>query len=155
MIANRFSKRFKFKNWPNSKIPQVAAGVYVIWRDEELIYAGMSGREIEKATKAGKKKYGLITRLASHAGGRLSGDQFCVYVANRIVIPELKQSQLVKFKDGEITLDQMTKKFIRTHLEYQYLIVDKSQDAYDLEMHCRKGSVFGSKPLLNPSQENR
>ena len=69
MIANRFSKKFKFKNWPNSKLPQVAAGVYVIWHDDQLIYAGMSGREIEKAIKDGKKKYGIITRLASHANG--------------------------------------------------------------------------------------
>ena len=152
MIANRFSKRFKFKNWPNSKLPQVAAGVYVIWYGEQLIYAGMSGGDIEKAIKDGKKKYGIITRLASHANGRLSGDQFSVYVANRIVIPELKQSQQKKFKDGEITIDQMTKKFIRTSLEYQYLLVDKSQDAYDLEMHCRRGVVFGSKPLLNPAE---
>ena len=152
MIANRFSKRFKFKNWPNSKLPQVAAGVYVIWYGEQLIYVGMSGRDIEKAIKDGKKKYGIITRLASHANGRLSGDQFSVYVANRIVIPELKQSQQKKFKDGEITIDQMTKKFIRTSLEYQYLLVDKSQDAYDLEMHCRRGVVFGSKPLLNPAE---
>ena len=67
MIANRFSKRFKFKNWPNPKLPQVAAGVYVIWYGEQLVYAGMSGREIEKAIKDGKKKYGIITRLASHA----------------------------------------------------------------------------------------
>ena len=152
MIANRFSKRFKFKNWPNSKLPQVTAGVYVIWYGEQLIYAGMSGREIEKAIKDGKKKYGIITRLASHANGRLSGDQFSVYVANRIVIPELKHSQQKKFKDGEVTIDQMTKKFIRTNLEYQYLLVDKSQDAYDLEMHCRRGAVFGSKPLLNPAE---
>jgi len=151
MLAKKFTKRFKFKNWPNPNIPQVAAGVYVIWQDEELLYAGMSGREIEKAIKAGKKKYGLVTRLASHASGRLSGDQFCVYVANRMVIPELKQSELNKFRDGTVTLDQMTKKFIRTKLEYQYLLVDRSQDAYDLESHCRSGAIFGRKPLLNPT----
>jgi hypothetical protein len=110
----------------------------------------MSGREIEKAIKDGKKKYGLVTRLASHASGRLSGDQFCVYVANRIVIPELKQSQLNKFRDGIITLDQMTKKFIRTKLEYQYLLVDRSKDAIDLEQHCRSGAIFGTPPLFNP-----
>jgi len=151
MLAKKFTKRFKFKHWPNPNIPQVAAGVYVIWYGEELLYAGMSGREIEKAVKDGKKKYGLVTRLASHASGRLSGDQFCVYVANRIVIPELKQSQLNKFRDGTVTLDQMTKKFIRTKLEYQYLLVDRSQDAYDLENHCRSGAIFGMKPVLNPS----
>jgi len=151
MLAKKFTKRFKFKNWPNPNIPHVAAGVYVIWQGEELLYAGMSGREIEKAIKEGKKKYGLVTRLASHASGRLSGDQFCVYVANRIVIPELKQSQLNKFRDGTVTLDQMTKKFIRTKLEYQYLLVERSQDAYDLENYCRSGAIFNRKPTLNPS----
>ena len=151
MLAKKFTKRFKFKNWPNPNIPQVAAGVYVIWQGEELLYAGMSGREIEKAVKDGKKKYGLVTRLASHASGRLSGDQFCVYVANRIVIPELKQSQLNKLRDGTVTLDQITKKFIRTKLEYQYLLVDRSQDAFDLENHCRSGAIFQMKPTLNPN----
>ena len=150
MLAKKFTKCFKFKNWPNPNIPQVAAGVYVIWQGEELLYAGMSGREIEKAIKDGKKKYGLVTRLASHASGRLSGDQFCVYVANRIVIPDLKHSQLNKFRDGTVTLDQITKKFIRTKLEYQYLLVDRSQDAIDLEKHCRSGAIFGILPLLNP-----
>ena len=49
-------------------------------------------------------------------------------------------------------MDQMTKKFIRNNLEYQDLLVEKCQDAYDLEMHCRRGAVFGSKPLLNPAE---
>jgi hypothetical protein len=150
MIAKKFTERLKFKNWPNHTIPSVAAGAYVIWQGDELLYAGMSGREIEKAIKNGKKKYGLSTRLASHASGRLSGDPFCAYVSNRIIIPELKQSQLNKFKNGLVTLDQMTKKFIRTKLDYQYLLVERSQDAYDLANHCRSGAIFGVKPTFNP-----
>jgi len=61
------------------------------------LYCGMSGRSIENARKAGKKKYGLITRLNSHASGRLSGDQFCVYVANRLVIPSITSDMLPQF----------------------------------------------------------
>jgi hypothetical protein len=68
------------------------------------IYCGMSGREFEKA--AGKVKYGLFTRLASHASGRLSGDQFCVYIANRFVVPFLKQEQFVQFAPGELNLGE-------------------------------------------------
>ena len=49
----------------------MAAGVYAICRDSELIYCGMSGREIDVKGKAAPKKYGLITRLNSHASGRL------------------------------------------------------------------------------------
>ena len=151
MIAKKFTKKFKFKNWPNQAIPKVAAGAYVIWRGEELLYAGMSGHKIEKAIKDGKKRYGLITRLASHANGKLAGDPFCAYVSNRIVIPELKQNELNKFRHGLLTIDQVTKNFIQMKLEYQYLLVNRSQDAYDLERHCRNGALFGVMPTFNPS----
>jgi hypothetical protein len=36
---------------------------------------------------------GLWTRLNAHASGRRSGDQFCVYICNRFVVPELTPSQ--------------------------------------------------------------
>ena len=146
----KFSQKYKFSNWPNKHIPQVAAGVYAIWNENELFYCGMSGREIEKAVKKDKKKYGLITRLNSHASGRLSGDQFCVYVANRLVIPKLTIDDLHKFSTGEFKLDHMTKKYIHDHLEYQYIIVDSSSEAYHIEDLARKGLIFRSKPMLNP-----
>ncbi|WP_081180304.1 hypothetical protein [Colwellia sp. PAMC 21821] len=145
-----FSKRFKFSDWPNRDILAVAAGVYAIWHGDELIYCGMSGREIEKAVKENKKKYGLITRLNSHAQGRLSGNQFCVYVANRLVIPTLTTNDLSKFSTGEYKLDYMTKSYIRDNFEYQYIIVDTSSEAYSIEDKARSGEVFNQKPLLNP-----
>ena len=146
----KFSQRYKFSDWPNPEVPLVSAGVYAIWNDDELFYCGMSGRSIESAIKKGKKKYGLVTRLNSHASGRLSGDQFCVYVANRLVIPELTEHDLPKFKSGELRLDKLTKQYIHQHLEYQYVTVNTSEEAYNLEDHARKGEVFGIKPLLNP-----
>ncbi|WNC72508.1 hypothetical protein RGQ13_00615 [Thalassotalea psychrophila] len=145
-----FSQRFKFSDWPNRDIPLVAAGVYAIWHGNELIYCGMSGREIEKAVKANKKKYGLITRLNSHAQGRLSGNQFCVYVANRLVIPTLTTNDLSKFATGEYKLDYMTKSYIHNNFEYQYLIVNTSSEAYAIEDKARAGELFNHKPLLNP-----
>src|SRR5215470_1721610 len=101
-----FSRRHRFADWPNQEVPFVAAGVYVVWDGDTLIYCGMSGREFEKIT-AERAKFGLFTRLASHASGRLSGDQFCVYVANRLVIPSLKPEQLAKFATGELNLDRL------------------------------------------------
>ncbi len=77
---------------------------------------GLSGMQIEK--NLGKKKYGLVTRLDSHAKGRLSGDQFNVYVANRLVIPGLEQSQLPRFADGSLTLDPLTRQYTRQHFQY-------------------------------------
>lgn len=146
-----FSQRYKFSDWPNPTIPLLAAGVYCIWDDQTLVYCGMSGREIEAAQLGQKRKYGLITRLASHASGRLSGDQFCVYVANRLVIPSLEADELARFASGEQTLDRLTKTYIRSRFDYQFAIVESSRKAYDLEMKAREGSIFGVKPLLNPA----
>ncbi|TWX65320.1 hypothetical protein ESZ36_18555 [Colwellia demingiae] len=143
-----FSKLFKFSDWPNKDIPSVSAGIYAIWNDDELFYCGMSGCEIEKNQH--KKKYDLVTRLHSHAIGRLSGDQFCVYVANRLVIPTLKQSDLPLFANGQLKLDTLTKRYIHEHLEYQYVLVNSSAEAYSVEKDARNGKLFGQKPMLNP-----
>ena len=150
MPAAAFSEKHPFSAWPNPKIPPICAGVYAIWEEEQLVYCGMSGRGIDAAVKTGKTRYGLVTRLNSHANGRLSGDQFCVYVANRLVIPLLAQEQLSLFGDGRLTLDRLTKEYITRNFTYQYVIVQSSSAAYDLEMSCRRGEVFGAKPLLNP-----
>jgi len=144
----KFSKLFKFSDWPNKDIPSVSAGIYAIWNGDELFYCGMSGREIEKNQH--KEKYGLVTRLNSHAIGRLSGDQFCVYVANRLVIPTLKQSDLPLFANGQLKLDTLTKRYIHEHLEYQYVLVKSSAAAYSVETDARNGKLFGQKPMLNP-----
>ncbi len=58
------------------------------------------------------KRFGLWTRIASHASGRLSGDQFCVYVANRYVVPKLTPIELSQFASGELNLDALTKRYI-------------------------------------------
>lgn len=150
MLKNSFSKRFKFKNWPQKNFPALAAGIYLIWDGQTLLYVSTAGKDLEKALRSEKNKFGLITRLNSHASGRAAGDQFCTLLSNRIVIPSLKSSQLNKFREGSITLDQMTKKYIRTNVEYQYLLVENFQDAIDLEDYCRRGIIFGTKPLLNP-----
>ncbi len=144
----QFTEKFKFSDWPNKQIPLVAAGIYAIWNGNDLIYCGMSGREIEKNLH--KKKYGLVTRLHSHSTGRLSGDQFCVYVANRLVIPSLKPIDLPLFANGQLKLDGLTKLYIHDHLDYQYVIVDSSAKAYAVEVKARNGELFGQKPTLNP-----
>ncbi len=32
-----------FSDWPNPDVPRVPAGVYNIWRNDEFVYAGISG----------------------------------------------------------------------------------------------------------------
>jgi hypothetical protein len=92
----------------------------------------------------------VVTRLASHASGRLSGEKFCVYVANRLVIPSIRPEDQSKFATGELTLDKLTKAYIHERLEYQFAFVQSSAEAYELERRCRDGSALGAKPLLNP-----
>lgn len=80
----------RFSDWPNPSVPKVAAGVYTIWENGRLVYVGMSGRglaaeDIAAPDEPAKAK-GLWTRLDSHASGRRSGDQFCVYVCDRFVV---------------------------------------------------------------------
>jgi hypothetical protein len=145
----QFSDPYKFSDWPNNVVLPFAAGVYAIWEKETLIYCGMSGRDIGKAQSTQRKKCGLITRLASHASGRLSGDQFCVYVANRLVIPALQIEQLTKFASGELTLDRLTKAYIHERFHYRFAVVDSGAQARELERKALMGLVFGSKPLLN------
>ena len=64
-LIQNFSTRSWFREWPNPSVPDVAAGVYVVWSGEQLIYAGMSGRGIGRQQQT--KIYGLVTRLESHA----------------------------------------------------------------------------------------
>lgn len=150
MSSALFSGRFAFSDWPNPNVPAVAAGVYAIWKMDELVYCGMSGREIDTKAKMRLKKYGLVTRLSSHASGRLSGDQFCVYVANRFVVPSITTDELHLFASGQLTLDAKTRAYIHAHLEYDYSLVQTSVEAFALERAARNGEIFGQKPYLNP-----
>ena len=147
-LIQNFSTRSWFREWPNPSVPDVAAGVYVVWSREQLIYAGMSGRGIEKQQH--RKKYGLVTRLESRAKGRQSGDQFNVYVANRFVVPGLTAEQQSQMSEGSLALDILTRQFIHHYFQYQYLIVDHSKEAFAIERLCKAGYIFNQKPYLNP-----
>ena len=66
---------FRFADWPGPQVPRRAAGVYTVWRDDVLLYAGMSGRGAQRedfvAPPVGPATArGLWTRLNSHASGR-------------------------------------------------------------------------------------
>jgi hypothetical protein len=149
-VSDGFDVLHRFSEWPNREIPQIAAGVYAIWRDTgQFVYVGMSGKGIE-AVPAGRTRFGLYTRLNSHASGRLSGDQFCVYVANRLVIPDLTADQLAQFAQGELNLDMLTRAYVRQHFSYSYVLVGTTAEAFALEREAQRGQIFGDRPLLNP-----
>ena len=63
MLKNAFSKKFKFKNWPKKNFPAIAAGIYVIWDEQTLLYVSVAGKDLDKAQRAGKNKFGLIGKV--------------------------------------------------------------------------------------------
>lgn len=88
---------YRFSEWPVAAVPRHAAGVYTVWEsDGRLTYVGMAGRAADANTVARWESHsarprGLWGRLNSHASGRRSGDQFNVYVADRLVLPSITQ----------------------------------------------------------------
>jgi hypothetical protein len=89
---------YRFADWPNPQVPNGRIGVYTVWDGDELIYVGMGGRAVGPSADANgpasSKLSGLRSRLASHASGRRSGDQFCIYVFDRLVLPTLSLQQI-------------------------------------------------------------
>jgi hypothetical protein len=145
----------RFADWPNKAVPNIAAGVYAIWRDETLVYVGMAGRSlttdrIETLRAGGTTITGLFQRLRSHQSGRRSGDQFCVYVCDRLVLPTLTPAQLGQVGTGDLSLDALTRLFIHQHLTYRWLETRDGAEAYRLEGLACRGEIGSGRPLLNP-----
>jgi hypothetical protein len=143
----------KFADWPDVRVPRRAAGVYTIWRQENLLYAGMSGRgaQVEDFTVGSDgKAVGLWTRLNSHASGRRSGDQFNVYICDRFIVSALTRDQQQAIASGQLFLDHLTRDFIRQNLTYRYLVCRDGTEALEIERHVRSGQLPVGHPYLNP-----
>jgi len=91
---------------------------------------------------------GLYTRLQSHASGRRSGDQFCVYVADRMVLPTLSQTDIGDISSGRHSMDAFVRRYIHENLSYRFVIVPDGAAGYALEAAIKRGEW--AHPLLNP-----
>ena len=143
-----------FSSWPNLTVPS-SAGVYTIWdADGRFIYVGMSGRgrtkEQVQEMRSGRKSKGLRERLNAHASGRRSGDQFCVYVADRLVLPSLDGEAIRQIGDGELSLDGLTRDYIRSRLFYRFIETEDGNMALTIESAIKQGKMAAGMPLLNP-----
>ena len=132
-------------------VPSFGAGVYTIWdNDGRFIYVGMSGRGMTAETIRRNTPQGLYTRLHSHASGRRSGDQFCVYVADRLVLPKLSQEDITAIASGRHQMDAFVRRYIHENLSYRFLILPDGAAAYALEGAIENGEWEHGRPLLNP-----
>jgi hypothetical protein len=145
----------RFADWPNPRVPRVAAGVYTIWDAGRLMYAGMAGRSltvdsVRRGQDAGKAT-GLYSRLNSHASGRRSGDQFCVYVADRLLLQELDDAQIEAIARRELNFDALICEYVHKRLTYRCVETEDGSTARLLESEVRAGGLSAGKPLLNPA----
>ncbi len=94
---------------------------------------------------------GVFGRLASHASGRRSGDQFCIYVCDQFVVPELSSEDMAALRRGERLLDARTRAFIQEHLTYRVVTTGAGQEARELEAFVRRnGLARAGRPQINP-----
>ena len=147
---------YRFADWPNPEVPNLRAGVYTVWDGPTFLYVGMAGRglplnaHLAPLASFTHRNRGLTDRLRSHAAGRRSGDQFCSYVCDRLVLPSLTQADLAEVAAGGLNLDQRTRSYIHKYLTYRFVVTESSKEAHDLERTIREGGLNGKKPLLNP-----
>lgn len=149
----------RFSDWPNGDIPKAAAGVYSIWNTkDEFVYVGMAGHgksasDIQDALEAGRVT-GLRDRLNSHASGRRSGDQFCVYVQDLLLLPSLTTDEIDQIVTRELTIDRLVRDYVRENLSYRYVVTADGKSALELERHIIDGAL-GDHPILNPPKSLR
>jgi hypothetical protein len=142
----------RFSDWPNPDVPNVAIGLYTVWREEEFLYVGMAGRaDVENLRKrtGSSAKSGLRSRLGSHAAGRRGGDQFCVYVADKLLAAA-----------GHTVSDDLVRDYVCRNLSYRFfafpeLSIDHQKTAYRLEKRIRGGKTALGTPVLNARRASK
>ena len=142
-----------FHAYSHPEVPPFGAGVYTIWdHDGRFIYVGMSGRGMTADAGFRNRPWGIYTRLKSHVSGRRSGDQFCVYVADRLVLPTLSQENITAITSGRHQMDALVRRYIHENLSYRFVILTDGKTAYALEAAIKDGKWEPGKPLLNPGK---
>ena len=131
----------RFDQWGTNVVPAGPPGVYTVWWGERFVYVGMGGRSEGGA--------GLRGRLLKHVSGRRSGNQFCIYVCDRFVLPTLSPEQIAQVGEGTLRLDRLVQAFIHEHLAYRFVLADDSAGARSLERLVQVQGLSGRRPLLN------
>jgi hypothetical protein len=136
-----------FADWPSTEVPRAGSIVYTVWdRQGTFIYVGMAGR----SASASSKSKGPFGRLESHANGRRSGDQFNIYVCDRFVLMRV-HDRIPEVAAGTLSLDQLTREFIRAELGFRFAPVRSPQEAFAFERQLQRGEWQFGPPDLNPT----
>ena len=112
----------------------------------------MSGRGITAETNRRNTPQGIYTRLQSHASGRRSGDQFCVYVSDRLVLPTLSHESIDAIASGRHQMDAFVRRYIHDNLGCRFVMLPDGAAAYAVEAAIKGGGWEYGRPLLNPGR---
>ena len=130
-------------------IPSWGSIIYTVFLDSyEYIYVGIGGLAGKTAQDRNPR-----SRIMQHTQGRRSGYQFCIYIQDFYVIPELIGS---KYTPQKGYLDQLTKQFIQSRLTYRYLVFqsdDSDQVVRRLERKLQRDEHGYGVPLLNGTRK--
>jgi len=129
-------------------VPSRCCGVYSIWQGDVLVYIGHAGRAVDLGREG--RKTGLADRLSHHGAGRRSGDQFCVYVADRLILPTLSAADLADIGAGTLLLDDFVYVYVQDRFTYRVTVTPDIATAREVEKAARGGGLTAGKPLLNP-----
>ena len=133
-----------FSEDPRRHVPNSGSIIYSVWdKDEKFIYIGISG--LQKTLE----KRSPLSRMISHASGRRSGDQFCIYIHDFYVVPELVEKGQYTPSIG--VLDKLTKDFIQINLTYRFVGFEAdNSDVIVRRLETKiKSGAFGFSPYLN------
>lgn len=155
-----------FATWKrDAGVPHSAMGVYTIWwhtdhRPEHagprpFVYVGIAGcgpkaKPNESTSGRSKDRKGLWSRLRAHASGRRGGDQFAVYVADRIILPMLSREQIDAVAAGTFSIDAEVKSYVAQHLAFRWVAPPDAETTRAIEVMLRRGQWEHGKPFLNP-----
>ncbi len=79
------------------------------------------------------------------------GDQFCIYVCDRLVLPKL-HNRLADVAAGKLSLDAETRVFIRLELGFRIASATSPSEAFQWEKALCRGATSAGRPFLNPHQ---
>jgi hypothetical protein len=123
-------------------VPTSGAGIYTVWDEGgQLVYVGAAGRNPQGA--------GLASRLRSHASGRRSGDQFCVYVADHYVLPELTPEQVEAIARFQLSMDELIREKVQRSFTFRVATVPDYPTALAVESWVKSGAADCGPPRLN------
>ena len=136
-----------FSNPKVENIPQFGSIIYTVWNtNNDFIYVGIGGVK----TGVPLSQRNPRSRISQHSSGTRSGDQFCVYVQDFFVIPEIVK--LEKYVPEKGLLDKLTKEYIHKNLSYRFVVFQDENSikiVRSLESKIKRGESSFGNPFLN------